>query len=191
MRPSSFEQDGEIRNHSIHIGGVFVSQEPAAVRTILGSCISVCLRDPRTFIGGLNHFMLPEGASKCHSPTSFGVHAMELLINGLMHLGADRRRFEAKVFGGGHVLQTSVSDKNVPARNILFATEFLETEGIPIITKDVGGYAAREIYFYTYSGRVALRRLAPTGLDPRTLEEIARVPARVETHKQSDDDILF
>jgi len=116
---------------------------------------------------------------------------MELLINALMKLGADRRRFQAKVFGGGHVLQTQLSDKNVPATNILFASDFLSTEGIPVLTQDVGGHSAREIYFYTFSGRVALRRLAPTGLDPRAVLEMSTVQVMPVSKLQADDDILF
>jgi chemotaxis protein CheD len=150
--------------HSIHIGGVFAERRPSVVRTVLGSCIAVCLRDPAAQTGGMNHFMLPMGTDcKSMSCARYGVQAMELLINACMHEGADRRRLEAKVFGGGHVLKIRESDGNVPQSNIRFAMEFLATEGIPIVSKDLGGYSAREVYFFTDSGRTLLKRLAPTG----------------------------
>ncbi len=164
MRLPESLKSGDRKGESIHIGGVFASVAPYVVRTVLGSCIAVCLRDPVTKVGGMNHFMLPAGAANSLIPTSFGVHAMELLINRCMGLGADRNRLEAKVFGGGHVLRIKESDDNVPAVNIKFAREFLCTEGIPIVSQDLGGYSAREVYFFTDSGRTVLRRLPATGV---------------------------
>jgi chemotaxis receptor (MCP) glutamine deamidase CheD len=165
VRASRIIDFGGRRQHEIHIGGIFASGEPAVVRTVLGSCVAVCLRDPRSQIGGMNHFMLPQGGSDDLVSARYGVHAMELLINDCMKLGADRRRFEAKVFGGGHVLQMRESDGNVPQRNIMFALQFLDTENIPIVARDLGGYAAREVLFFTDSGRILLKRLQKTGSD--------------------------
>ena len=149
--------------HKIHIGGVKASREPAVVRTVLGSCIAVCLRDPEIKTGGMNHFMLPSGSSGEAVSARYGVHAMELLINDCMRAGAERDRLEAKVFGGGHVLRLRETDGNVPQSNIRFALHFLQTEGIPIVSRDLGGYAAREVYFFTDSGRTLLKRLSSTG----------------------------
>src|SRR5687767_7179011 len=89
---------------TIHIGGVHASREPILLDTVLGSCISACVYDPVAGIGGMNHFMLPEGAD-ADNPTSarYGVNAMELLISEIMKLGGTRKRFQAKIFGGGHV----------------------------------------------------------------------------------------
>src|SRR5580658_1868975 len=89
---------------SIHIGEIFASREPAVVRTVLGSCIAVCLRDPVAGVGGMNHFLLPYGGHNELASARYGIHAMELLINDCMKVGADRAKLEAKVFGGGHVL---------------------------------------------------------------------------------------
>jgi len=167
--PEPTETASADSRQSIHIGGVCASREPAIVRTVLGSCIAVCLRDPLTRIGGMNHFMLPDSLDMERDSARYGVHAMELLINDCMKLGADRRRFEAKVFGGGHVLRIRETDNNVPQSNIRFAIDFLNTENIPIVAQDVGGYAAREIYFYTDSGRIQLRRLPTSGSDKSAL----------------------
>ncbi|MGI4791604.1 MAG: chemoreceptor glutamine deamidase CheD [Janthinobacterium lividum] len=165
---------GSRRLHKIHIGGVCASAEPAVVRTVLGSCIAVCLRDPRTGVGGMNHFMLPACSSGDAVSARYGVHAMELLINDCMHAGADRNHLEAKVFGGGHVLRMRETDGNVPQSNIKFALHFLEMENIPIVSRDLGGYAAREIYFFTDSGRTMLKRLLATGTDNAELEAVER-----------------
>lgn len=170
--------------HRIHIGGVFASRSPAVVYTLLGSCISVCLRDPESGVGGMNHFMLPGNATGntgnngelIENRSRYGVHAMELLINECMKKGASRHKLEAKVFGGGHVLNFRVTDGNVPQSNIDFALSFLRTERIPLVTHDIGGHTGREIYYFTDSGKTLLRRLSPT----KSSEQIAEM-ARQET----------
>ncbi|BDI30594.1 hypothetical protein CCAX7_26450 [Capsulimonas corticalis] len=171
-----YEQEfGERRRRSIHIGGVCASKAPTVVRTILGSCIAVGLYDSQVNVGGLNHFMLPESSSGEAVSARYGVHAMELLINDCMKHGADRSRLQAKVFGGAHVLRIAESSGGVPQSNIRFALSFLETEGIPIVSRDLGGYAAREVYFFTDTGRTLMRRLESTGADQQTLmAEVAR-----------------
>jgi chemotaxis protein CheD len=89
-----------------------------------------------------------------------------------MNHGADRRRLEAKVFGGGHVLRMRESDGNVPQINIRFALGFLQTETIPILSQDLGGYSAREVLFFTDSGRTLIRKLTPTDMayNPKLIE---------------------
>jgi chemotaxis receptor (MCP) glutamine deamidase CheD len=150
---------GTRHKRSIHIGDVCACRKPTVIRTILGSCITVCLYDPVTQVGGMNHFMLPiasVGSTEC---ARYGVHAMELLINACMKKGADRRRLKAKVFGGGHVLNTQEMAGNVPEENMRFILNFLEIERIPIVSSDIGGYEARVVYFFTDTGRVLLKRL--------------------------------
>lgn len=163
MTPRLAARPESKNHHSIHIGGVYASKDPAVVHTVLGSCIAVCLFDKDNVIGGMNHFMLPEGSLDAPGSTRYGVHAMELLINQCMKLGADRYRLSAKVFGGGHVLKMRETESNVPRSNIRFALDFLQNEKIPILSQDLGGYAARVIYFHTDTGRTLLKRLEKTG----------------------------
>ncbi len=173
---------------SIHIGGVWASSKPSIVRTVLGSCIAVCLHDPISGVGGMNHFMLPGAAGDADLSTRYGVNAMELLINRCMREGADRRRLEAKVFGGGHVLKTRTHEASVPRINIEFALKFLSFEGIPIISRDVGGFAGRNVNFFTDTGRVLLKRLGETGADLKEIAAIARLEAQLGTSKPKADD---
>ena len=163
--------DEDLARITINIGGLHASCKPLLLDTVLGSCIAACLYDPVSGIGGMNHFMLPEGADP-ENPTStrYGVNAMELLISHLMKLGADRRRFQAKVFGGGHVLKIRESLDGVPQRNIDFARRFLETEQIPVIREDVGGYQPRRVLFHTHTGKVFLKYLGNNEAE-RTAEE--------------------
>ena len=180
---------------SIHIGGVVASRTPVVVSTILGSCISVCLRDAKTRAGGMNHFMLPSGSADGGAEARFGIHAMELLINECMKAGADRRRLEAKLFGGGHVLKMRETDGNVPQSNIAFALQFLETENIPILSQDLGGYAAREVHFFTDTGKTLMRRMAITDVKDPALAQIEREERREMTRKpapaEATDDITL
>lgn len=149
----------------IHVGGMFASRDPYLIRTILGSCVAVCLRDPLTSIGGMNHFMLPTSLGDHARPSAFGLQAMELLINRMMALGASRERLEAKVFGGGHVLKMDRSKLNVPEANLEWTFSFLDREQIPVLKSDVGGYAGREVFYFTDSGRTLVRKMGETGID--------------------------
>ena len=182
---------GDRKRASIGIGGVYVSQDPCVVRTVLGSCISVCLRDPISRVGGMNHFMLPDSHSTEGECTRYGVHAMEMLINACMSKGAERSRLEAKVFGGGHVLKTSMGPSSVPQRNIAFTLQFLELERIRILSKDLGGLAARSVFFFTDTGQVLIKRLRETGADvQRELQEESKV-VKTQAPQSDLDDILF
>jgi chemotaxis protein CheD len=148
-------------------GEYYVSRSPEAISTVLGSCISACVRDPVKNVGGMNHFMLPEDASTGPNnwldpaiglATRYGSYAMESLINDLLKLGAARERLEIKVFGGGRVL-SGMTD--VGARNISFIHSFIQLEGYRIVAEDLGGTQPRKVVYFPGSGRVKLRRLRP------------------------------
>lgn len=132
-------------------GEYVVSDDPNAIlTTLLGSCVAACMRDPVAGIGGLNHFLLP-GDDNRSGQMSHGVHAMELLVNGLLSRGARRDRLEAKIFGGARMV-SGLTD--VGRQNGLFAERFLQREKIPILNSSLGGEQARRIQFWPVSGRV-------------------------------------
>lgn len=143
----------------IIVGEIHASYEPKWITTLLGSCVSACLFDERVNVGGMNHFMLPIGTSDSTTSASYGVHAMEMLINSLMKLGADRRRLKAKLFGGGAVIRTKDSRWNVGARNVEFAKGFLEAERIPLVASHTGGTQAMHIRFHTRTNKALVRVL--------------------------------
>jgi chemotaxis receptor (MCP) glutamine deamidase CheD len=185
------ELDSEIARITINIGGLRTSRQPMLLDTVLGSCIAACLYDPVLGIGGMNHFMLPEGVDS-DNPTSarYGVYAMEMLITELMKMGAERRRFQAKVFGGGHVLKIRESLTGVPQRNIEFVRKFLETEQIPVVREDVGGYQPRRVLFHTHTGKVFLKYLGNNEAE-RTAEEEAVYLISLKKQKLDGDVTLF
>ena len=111
-------------------GDFYVTDTPQEVlTTILGSCIAACIRDPSVGVGGMNHFLLPEGDGEDRNARRFGVNAMEILINDILKRGGERSRLEAKLFGGANVIN-AMSD--VGSRNAAFAKQFLSDEGISI-----------------------------------------------------------
>lgn len=146
---------------SIYIGEVHASRLPTVIKTLLGSCVAVCLWDPETRIGGMNHFMLPRSLRKVtDDPARFGVHAMDLLIGEMLKAGAERSRLRAKCFGGAHVLDTVEEEDGVPSQNITFAIDFLKREGFRLTGEDLGGYAPRRVHFHTDTGRAFVHRIS-------------------------------
>jgi chemotaxis protein CheD len=126
--------------------------------TVLGSCVSACMRDPVAKVGGMNHFMLPDRdvEGPLSASARYGAYAMEVLINQLFALGARRDRLEAKVFGAARVLP-GMSD--IGERNAAFAIDYLKRESIRVVAEDLGNDEPCKIYFFPQTGRVMLKRL--------------------------------
>jgi chemotaxis protein methyltransferase CheR len=154
----------------IMAGQVFASDKPARVSTVLGSCVAACLFDPIAGVGGMNHFMLPDGSEPA-LPARYGVHAMELLINEIMKRGGDRRRLQAKLFGGAQVVNGGSSILNVGQRNVAFAKEFLGMEGIPIVSKCLGGTVGLKVRLFTHTGKVLAKPVDGSLLTEIAVEE--------------------
>ena len=139
-------------------GEYYITQRDMVIVTVLGSCVSVCLRDPVAKVGGMNHFMLPhrDVEGPLSASARYGAYAMEVLINQLFALGARRERLEAKVFGAARVL-AGMSD--IGERNAAFAIEYLRRESIRVVAEDLGSDEPCKIYFFPRTGRVLLKRL--------------------------------
>ena len=146
-------------------GEYYYTGKDMLISTVLGSCVSACIRDRITGMGGMNHFMLPDGAEASNSPVSasmrYGSFAMEVLINDLLKAGARREHLEAKVFGGGAVLR-GFTAMNVGERNAAFVMQFLKTERIPVLAEDLNDIYPRKVYFFPKTGRVLVKKLMQT-----------------------------
>jgi chemotaxis protein CheD len=154
-------------------GEHFVHGEDLVILTTLGSCIAACLWDRQARIGGMNHFMLPDSdAGAAGASGRYGSHAMELLINALLRRGATRGALEAKVFGGAQVID-GMHSMNVGARNTEFVLEYLRTERIPVVARDVLDTCPRKVCFMPASGRALVKRLAPAHADALLAQERA------------------
>jgi chemotaxis protein CheD len=139
-------------------GEYYITQRDMLIVTVLGSCVSACLRDPVAKVGGMNHFMLPDRDAEgpLSASARYGAYAMEVLINQLFALGARRERLEAKVFGAARVLP-GMSD--IGERNAAFAIDYLKRESIRVLAEDLGHDEPGKIYYFAQSGRVLLKRL--------------------------------
>lgn len=165
--------DGPMTDRTLIVGDVVACDEPAVLKTLLGSCVSACIFDPRLGIGGMNHFSLPGGGADEGTSTRYGVHAMELLINEIMKRGGDRRRLRAKVFGGAKVLNVNSEALNIGQRNARFVLEFLESEQIEVAAKCLGGDCGLRVQFYPHTGKALIKPL-----DGSLLADVARDEAR-------------
>ena len=142
-------------------GDYYVSKTPMVAYTVLGSCISACILDPVTKIGGMNHFMLPspKGDGRHDSwgeSARYGNYAMEMLINEIMKRGGQKDRLEVKIFGGAKLYESS---NNVGLNNIKFALNFIKTEGLNLLKHDTGDLYPRKIYYFTETGRVLMKKI--------------------------------
>jgi chemotaxis protein CheD len=154
---SFYFHDAFFKNDAVKIlpGEYFVYHEDILIMTTLGSCIAACLWDRDARIGGMNHFMLPEGGT---GSGRYGAYAMELLINEMLRLGANRQSLEAKVFGGAQVVE-GMTTMNIGERNTDFVIDYLKAERIPVISKDVLGPHPRKVCFLPASGKAMVKCL--------------------------------
>jgi chemotaxis protein CheD len=163
------------RETGLHInilpGEYYAANEPVMIRTLLGSCVAACLYDPINKVIGMNHFLLSNRRYARNIPVvlseagRYGIHAMELLINDMLKLGAKRANLNAKVFGGGALyLKPDVKDNFfcVGDVNVRFVREFLKNENIPLVAEDLGGENARVIHFSYEDFSVHVKRIAKT-----------------------------
>lgn len=124
------------------------------VKTILGSCVAICLWDPVAKIGGINHYMLPNWNGNDLASPKYGNIAIEKLIERMVQLGSRRENLQAKIFGGGDLIATDRSAMLIGERNIRVARIMLEEKNIPVVASSTGGRKGRKILFFTDSGEV-------------------------------------
>lgn len=170
---------------TLHPGDYYVAVDGEMISTVLGSCVSACVRDARLRIGGMNHFMLPIDQSEgggvwagASDATRFGNVAMERLINELLKLGARRGDLEIKLVGGGKVLDAMT---DVGSRNIQFVREYVRAEGFRVVGEDLGDVYPRKVLYDPATGSARVKRLARTERavvadETRYLRDIDRAP---------------
>ena len=170
---SFFFYDAHFRNDAVKVlpGEFFVHDEDILVMTTLGSCIAACIWDRDKRIGGMNHFLLPDAGGAADSGR-YGSYAMDLLIGELVKRGATRSTMEAKVFGGGAVI-SGMNTINVGERNTAFVMNYLRTERISIVSKDVLDIYPRKVCFLPHSGKAMVKKLASANTEALAAQERA------------------
>jgi len=138
-------------------GDYYVSRQDEMICTVLGSCVSTCIRDPIVGVGGINHFLLPDADCDLLSESNrYGVFAMEQLINSIIKYGGCRENFEIKIVGGGNMMSGT---NDIGQRNIAFIKKFMKTEGLKISAEDLGGDQARRIQYIVKTGQLMVHKL--------------------------------
>jgi chemotaxis protein CheD len=179
---------------TLHPGDYYVASDGELISTVLGSCVSACIRDARRRIGGMNHFMLPvdrsEGSgawgSTASAATRFGNVAMERLINEILKRGGQRADLEVKLVGGGKVLDALT---DVGARNIRFVRQYVQAEGFRVVGEDLGDLYPRKVLYDPASGSAQVKRLARS--DGRVVADETRYMRDIDGTPVGGDIELF
>ncbi len=146
-------------------GEYYVTHDHELITTVLGSCVSACIRDKETGLGGMNHFMLPETTERrlanndevvIGKATRYGNYAMEHLINTIIHYGGKRSNLEIKLFGGGKILETL---GNTGQNNISFVMDYIQTENLKLASHDLGDSYPRKVHYFPHTGRVMMKKI--------------------------------
>jgi chemotaxis protein CheD len=142
-------------------GEYYVTVNDEFITTVLGSCVSACIRDKVFGIGGMNHFMLPsdfkgESAASLSDAARYGNYAMEHMINDILKNGGRKENLEVKIVGGGRIIANMT---NIGTKNIEFVRSYISTEGLKLIGEDVGGNHPRKVMYHPPTGRVNVKKL--------------------------------
>jgi len=178
------------KNHNLYVakilpGEYYVTVNNELITTVLGSCISACIRDTLFGIGGMNHFMLPAnktgdpnawGGNSISAATRYGNFAMEHLINGILTNGGQRKNLEVKIFGGGRIISNMT---DVGMNNISFVKEYIKTESLKLVAEDVGDIYPRKVMYDPKTGKVKMKKL-------RSLHNDTIISRETDYHKQID-----
>ena len=141
--------------------------------TVLGSCVSACLFDDERGVGGINHFLLPDGGNFDQQSVKYGSMAMELLINAMLKKGARRQAMRAKLFGGARI---GVLKNNIGQRNIEFALAYMQQEGFPVVSESLGGTQARRLQFKASTGHARINVVGHTQIVESVEPDVNNTP---------------
>ena len=172
-------------------GEYYVSKQNEAIVTVLGSCISACIRDTKIKIGGMNHFMLPENTNETDSwdslATRYGSYAMEHMINDILKNGGSRENLEIKITGGGKIIQ---STNDIGKKNYLFVKKYLFMENLEIISEDVGDIYPRKVRYCPITGSLKVKKLKSLA-NQTVIERENQYRKEIDTQPVSGDVELF
>ncbi len=154
---SSKQQNTDMKTHYLYPAALFASNEPHLVDTILGSCVAVCLYDTKKQIGGINHFMLPFWNGNGLASPKYGNIAIEKLLEKMQSMGSRVEDLQAKVFGGGEVVETKTDHFRIGARNVEMAEKLLKENKIKIVGRSLGGKQGRKLRYNTSTGVVLMK----------------------------------
>ena len=192
----SLKEFGHLKRKNIYPGEFFASSNEIIISTLLGSCVAACLYDSVNRVFGMNHFLLSSELYQS-SPNGFitpsgryGVQAMELLINRMFRLGADRKHIKAKAFGGATLKGLSSKSQtwnSIGLTNAAFIKDFLAIENIPLVAQDLGGDRGRTIYFVPTDYSVFVKKHETVNLE-QLLEKENQYNSAIKREQQTKKD---
>jgi len=157
-QPTTAPLSEAMKRHYLYPGTLFVHRQPHLVTTVLGSCVSVCLWNQTSHLGGINHYLLPLWNGEGLQTPKYGNIAIAKLVDKVRTLSNPGDKLIAKVFGGASMWEKTEGLLAIGQRNIEFALEALESHKIPIVGSDLGGYYGRKVIFNSGDGTVLMRR---------------------------------
>lgn len=180
--------------YELFAGDYYATNEKGAVlTTLLGSCVSVCLKDETTGVVGMNHFMLPSTIRLeeiiFSEDARYGILSMEKMINNMMKLGANRKRLKAKVFGGGRIMDSTHTD--ISSTNADFAKIYLQMEDIPILSSDLGGDYGRKLFFFAESFTIYMKKIPNKRVINKTLNAEKDFLRWIKNEQDQESDVTF
>jgi len=149
--------------HFIKIAEMKVIQEPGILKTVVGSCIALCIWDRVRKMGGMVHIMMPK--SKNNSPLSAGKYAntaVSALYNEMISRNCQKRHLVASMAGGASVFGNRLGNngrKPIGVENYEIVKEQLQQHRIPIEKEDVGGTSGRRVVFNITDGDIFVSML--------------------------------
>jgi chemotaxis protein CheD len=178
---------------TINAGESYASKDSVIIHTLLGSCVAVCLYDPISRVGGMNHILLPgrPDIKKFDDSARYGINAMDILITMMMKLGGKRDRFIAKAFGGAHVIPEISWENGVGQKIAVFVRAYLKNESIRLVSSDLGGVDVRSIYFHADTGEALLKRRKPKKTSRVIYEEKKQLKEIERKIKEPTDVTIF
>ncbi len=175
-------------------GEYYVTTSNELVTTVLGSCVSACIRDSVTGVGGMNHFLLPLNKGESWSPQElaslanrYGNYAMEHMINDILKQGGRKGNLEIKIFGGSRIIDSMTDIGN---SNIRFVRNYLRTEELSAISEDVGGTNPRKVMFFPSSGKVLVKKIKHLHNDTIVKREVAYIDSFEDDNSDGDVDFF-
>lgn len=175
-------------------GEYYVTASQELVTTVLGSCVSACIRDSVTGIGGMNHFLLPLNDGETWSEAEiaslanrYGNYAMEHMINDILKQDGRKQNLEVKIFGGSKIIE-SMTD--VGSSNIRFVRNYLKTEDLKVVSEDVGGTNPRKVMYFPDTGKVLVKRIRDLHNDTIIKRESAYIESFDEDVTQGSVDLF-
>ncbi|RYZ01191.1 MAG: hypothetical protein EOO73_36340 [Myxococcales bacterium] len=183
--------DGTLRKWIAQVlpGEYYVTRQDEVIATVLGSCVATCVRDHEAGVGGINHFMLPNGAGVCEEDAlRYGSHAVARLLGELVRYGARPERMEIKVFGGGRVIDSAA---DIGLQNVQYARQYFAGMALPIQVEDTRGSVARRVRYFPATGRALVQRFETREPVPLDAELPGSAPMlRSETRLRSASSIF-